>query len=915
MDIAASPSWSGDGKYQVSAAGIQLSFQKASSWRDGHALVSALVLDGAKPGEILVTVEARFPALRSAFPARFSPGGSEDVAFLGIHGGGADAARGYYDPQADRGVDFAMIHRGLRLSSSVDESGRRILVKGRLPRGRKVALFAFKEREGLLFPGGKPQGAQEPRAVEGAARSLAGVSFRGGRGLLGRAEKLLSQAPLFRGAYLEVGDGWQEKGETKRLREPSRSWIPREGSPEGRGAKESLADVIGKLKELRFYPGLWIVPHGQSEEWVFRKSPEAFVRDAKGNPAPGGFVGRYVVDGTSPAGLAYLADLFRELRASGCKVFRLGGLRDVLAFYKSERMSLQNPGIEPIRALRDTLGAIREGAGGDALLAGDWDTAAELVGLLDTALPLTLQEDGIDPLQQEGFASARGYFRHRGAWWVECFPVTGWVDHGKGEERKEWARSRILFAALTGRGLLLDGSAALSPWAEELLRAAGPGPPAPVRPMDLFPLQGLPRVWDLKLGDDSTGGDLVGLFNWSLLSSATVTIHPPDLGLSLEEGESYFYFDALSGACLGRGRDPKDFFLLSGRSLLLSVQRDLGRPQVVAASGPYLALANQLEVVIWDETALELRGRAVFPAVDSPGGEKLRLHIVCGPGFKASQATAEGGRAELSVTGSDVVLDLEASGPGLSFRVGFTFEAGSAVSRGEGLFPPRDLRVTFLESEQRPYLEWSAGAGGTDAWRSIEGFQVLRDGMEMGRATSLGFLDATAQRGKAYQYSVRSLGSRSPETGPVSFTVPAARDAYLDALSISHWSQKPGFPAKRRSVSGGPLSISGRRFDRGLGTRAPSRIDYKIDGAYALFESRSGVDDAARFQGSVVFAVEVDGVERYRSPVIHGGSTDLQVRVPIAAGQVLSLIVEDAKDGAESDLADWADARVIASGG
>ena len=337
---------------------------------------------------------------------------------------------------------------------------------------------------------------------------------------------------------------------------------------------------------------------------------------------------------------------------------------------------------------------------------------------------------------------------------------------------------------------------------------------------------------------------------------------------------------------------------------------------MVAVSGRFLALATQLEELEWDDKALELRGRALFPVGEepgeAPGSQDLRIHIASGPAFKASRASAEGGVAKVSTNGSDVVLTLQSSGAdSIPFRIFFTLQGEKPERESESLSTPRNLRVTFVESEQRPMLEWSAGSEGADWWRKVAAFVILRDEVEIGRTTSLGFLDRTAIRGKSYHYSVRTVGSTTLESVPVSFAAPAPNDASLDAWSIFEWSQKPGFPAKRRSVVGGPLSIAGMKFDRGLGTRAPSRIDYRLEGGYTRFESRYGIDDAARFQGSVVFVVQVDGVERYRSPVVRGGNLDpVPISVSVTGGQVLSLIVEDAKNGTEDDLADWAEARL-----
>ena len=140
------------------------------------------------------------------------------------------------------------------------------------------------------------------------------------------------------------------------------------------------------------------------------------------------------------------------------------------------------------------------------------------------------------------------------------------------------------------------------------------------------------------------------------------------------------------------------------------------------------------------------------------------------------------------------------------------------------------------------------------------------------------FLDATARRGVACSYAVAAL---------------------------------PAVP--KEPAGGGPIPVGGSKFARGLRVTAPSRVEYRLDGDYARFHAWVGVDDAARFQGSVVFAVEVDGVERYRSGVVRGeGGGPLRVRVPIEGAQKLGLVVEDAGDGTDGDLADWGEARLVA---
>jgi hypothetical protein len=150
------------------------------------------------------------------------------------------------------------------------------------------------------------------------------------------------------------------------------------------------------------------------------------------------------------------------------------------------------------------------------------------------------------------------------------------------------------------------------------------------------------------------------------------------------------------------------------------------------------------------------------------------------------------------------------------------------------------------------------------------------------------------------RYSVTAWGAgaagegREPQPGresvAVAFEPPPPVDAFLDEC----------------------LSVGGRKFARGIGVRAPARLDYGLDGVYETFRAEVGADDACLFQGGVVFAVEVDGMERYRSPRMEAGAADpVSVRVPVGGAQLLSLIVMKAGDGADADLAVWGEARVL----
>lgn len=115
-----------------------------------------------------------------------------------------------------------------------------------------------------------------------------------------------------------------------------------------------------------------------------------------------------------------------------------------------------------------------------------------------------------------------------------------------------------------------------------------------------------------------------------------------------------------------------------------------------------------------------------------------------------------------------------------------------------------------------------------------------------------------------------------------------------------------------RSVSGGPLSVAGRKFARGLGTHAPSEIVYELGGKGSKFQAWVGVDDAMKgYKGSsIVFQVFGDGKKLFDSGVMRLDDPAKPVDVGLAGVAELKLVVTEAGDGNYCDHADWAEATL-----
>jgi hypothetical protein len=116
-------------------------------------------------------------------------------------------------------------------------------------------------------------------------------------------------------------------------------------------------------------------------------------------------------------------------------------------------------------------------------------------------------------------------------------------------------------------------------------------------------------------------------------------------------------------------------------------------------------------------------------------------------------------------------------------------------------------------------------------------------------------------------------------------------------------------PRKDKDVEDKPLRLGGgKAYRKGIGTHAPSEIVYKLDGAYARFLAEVG---GAEEGGSIVFQVYADGKLLFDSGVLRGMREVEPIDLPVAGVRTLRLVVTDASDGINADMANWAGARLL----
>jgi len=201
----------------------------------------------------------------------------------------------------------------------------------------------------------------------------------------------------------------------------------------------------------------------------------------------------------------------------------------------------------------------------------------------------------------------------------------------------------------------------------------------------------------------------------------------------------------------------------------------------------------------------------------------------------------------------------------------------------------------------------------------------------------VGFFDMAWELDERYQF----LGDEAARAATQPQRVPALRalpgpppdEVFLSDLMPSLVDQHKGLVGFDRSHQGNPLTVGlvggasaprdprgpeTARPRRGLGVRAPSKIEYQLDGQYAFFRATVGIDleddleaTPARDRGErVQFVVHGDGKRLYSSEWLKWNSKPVAVEVDIQGVRTLLLEADCSASRWLVGSAAWAEARV-----
>jgi hypothetical protein len=150
-----------------------------------------------------------------------------------------------------------------------------------------------------------------------------------------------------------------------------------------------------------------------------------------------------------------------------------------------------------------------------------------------------------------------------------------------------------------------------------------------------------------------------------------------------------------------------------------------------------------------------------------------------------------------------------------------------------------------------------------------------------------------------------------------SMTVKSDRLVFLSDLKPASTQVRPIVTLERppqfdRGVMGGPLSMAGQTFDKGIGVMSRTEIAFEQPSGFDALSATIGIDDSAAERGNCQFVVLLDGREAFRRAMT-GKTPPQEIRVSTAGARRVTLVVEPGDDLDLADHADWCDARFLKS--
>ncbi len=643
--------------------------------------------------------------------------------------------------------------------------------------------------------------------------------------------------------YVQIDDGWQ--AETKQGRHGSRDWTGVDKAFPG-----GMASLAAYVKSLGLVPGIWIAPHGQSNEDVVKANPGVFMLKPDGTSASSSWEGNWLSDPSVPETQKYLKDLFATLVKWGYEYFKIDGQTVVMDEYRSKASFMKHPG-DVEQLYRNTLESIRSAIGPNRYLLGCWGIPLEGVGIMDGS------RTGGDVVGGwSGFATALAptmqyYFMHNIVWYTDPdvmllrLPLTT-------EQARVWATLQ----GLTGQALMAsDRLMDLSEDRVEMMRRVYPA--TDIRPLDLFPSRQSKRIWDLKVSHLGRNYDVVGVFNFGESKPEQMYLNWKELGLP--EGRPVHVFDFWNHEYLGSWENGMAVDVAPTSCRVLALMPGSDQIQLVSTNRHITQGWVDLVSLGPGQTPNSFAGKSRVVKNDP---YELYFAFPRGKNFAVKTAMARGGAGSLPtrVTNHQGWASVRIDSPStteVSWSVGFE----PTDSYKYATQAPAGLQVERVGLDGA-ILRWGA------QYYLNAGYQVYLDGNLLGYTGDTSFDLHGLNPARTYTTEVRavwddaSIGPRHQKT-ELKFTLQSLLPDEIPLSSLTPVRSGFGGRGGGRGGPAGVLTVGGKRLEGAISARGGGEVEYELMGLYSGFAAAVGIDDA--FDGSLGFVVIGDGKELWSS--------------------------------------------------
>jgi len=721
--------------------------------------------------------------------------------------------------------------------------------------------------------------------------------------------------------FIQIDDGWQDgiggNGPCKDFT------MHRRDGPYHSGMK-ATADGI---KRSGLTPGIWFMPFaGTWNDPHFKDHQEWFVKGPDGKP----FVtdwGGTCLDMTQPGAQAYVQGVAGRIAHDwGYRLFKMDGFwtgsatRQVYVNdgYVDDHIgeaSFCNPDKTNIEALRDGVRLVREAAGPDVFLLGccvsqNMRSFGGSFGLLDAMR--VGPDTGAGEIGSPH--ASRLWFLNGRVWWndPDCVSVRAATPLDR-------ARLNATFASIAGDVFYnSDWMPDFPAERLDILRRCMPAHGLPSRPVDVFESP-TARIWHLA---DIRGGrrDVVALYNWGT-QSETISASAGRIGLP--PAKQYVGFDFWANKFVPPFESEVRATLPPGSCRVLAIRPVSDYPQLLSTSRHITQGMVDVTGETWDAASRTLSATSRLVANDP---YELRIVVPAGANsFRATGATVSAKDKAVGVTVTFTqdgprVRAMISSPKSREIQWHVRFEQG-AVS-ASAMRPLTGLKASVDYREAR--LTWEDNGA--------ERYRVTRSDGIQSETVSATFTDKSLTPGKAYCYHVAAIGWDSTPSAPAMVEVtlaelkrpptPPLPDVRLNAANTRVERNGYGSAQFNKSIEGKPLSIEGKRYEKGLGLHANALAIVSIPAGASRFVAQVGLDDEVRDdpRGSVTFEVYGDVKEMGEKPVLLAQSPVLSANTLRwwafdldlnSRFKELRLVVTDAGDGISCDHADVVDAGFI----